>query len=166
MITTHLHIHFAGMHAKNVSVPQHFQHAQQKFEGSFTCALARSSVRLVSVAALRAHLITYRIHSAVKNVIPQIQFFPDNGRVQSLSEVCLSMLPAARTPKTKSMPDHFNIEGQASLNDLLPARFESRLPLFVSLRENNFHRGIVCRSGLFVASLAWVPKPGTPADNL
>ena len=68
-ITTHLHIHLAGMHAKIVSVPQH---AQQKFEGSFTCALARSSVRLVSVAALRAHLVTYRIHSAVKNVIPKI----------------------------------------------------------------------------------------------
>ena len=72
-ITTHLHIHLAGMRANIVSVPQHSQHTQQKFEWSFTRALARSSVRLVSVAALRAHLVTYRIHSAVKNVIPKIQ---------------------------------------------------------------------------------------------
>ena len=68
-------------------------------------------------------------------------FFPTSGRVQSLSEVCLSMLPAARTPKTKSMPEHFNIEGQASLNDLCRAQFENRLPLFVGLGINIFHRG-------------------------
>ena len=82
-------------------------------------------------------------YSAVKNAIPKIQvpFFPKHGRVQSLSEVCPSMLPAARTPKTKSVPDHFNIEGQASLNDLCWAQRENRLPLFVGLGTNIFHRG-------------------------
>ena len=39
------------------------------------------------------------------------------------------------------MPDHFNIEGQASLNDLFPTHFENRLPLFVGLGVNIIHRG-------------------------
>ena len=111
-----------------VRVTRDQKHTDQYVSGYFVTPSRGTEInielqtdRSVSTAACRAHLATYRIHSAVKNVIPNIQVpfcFPTAGRVQSLSEVCLSMLPAARTPKSKSVPGHFNIEGQASLNDL------------------------------------------------
>ena len=50
-------------------------------------------------AACRAHLATYRIHSAVKNVIPKIQVprsFLKRGKHQSSSAVGSSMTPAAK----------------------------------------------------------------------
>ena len=47
---------------------------------------ARSSALSVSAAALRAHLATYRIHSAVKNVIPKIaeSCFKKSGADESI----------------------------------------------------------------------------------
>ena len=60
---------------------------------------ARSSVLSVSAAALRAHLDMYRIHSAVKNVIPKIpvpRSFLKSGKHQSSSAVGSSMTPAAK----------------------------------------------------------------------
>ena len=54
---------------------------------------------IVSAAACRAHLATYRIHSAVKNVIPKIQVprvFLKCAKHQSSSAVGSSMTPAAK----------------------------------------------------------------------
>ena len=116
----------------------------RSLRGSCACALARLCVRSASAAAFGAHLAMYRIHSAVKNVIPKIQvpFFLRRERDQSLSEVGPPMLRAATTPKKKTFPNHFNIEWQVSLNDLFfPSMMKPDCLCFVGLGINIFHRG-------------------------
>ena len=85
-------------------------------------------------------------------LFPRSKFllFPNSGRDRSLSEVRLTMLPAATMPETRNFSGHFNIEGQVSLNDLSLQLLIIRLLLVFVLGINIFHRGrqnhVMCSS--------------------
>ena len=86
-----------------VRVTRDQKHTDQYVSGCFVTPSRGTEInielqtdRSVSAAACRAHLATYRIHSAVKNVIPKIlvpRSFLRSGKRQSSSAVGSSMTP-------------------------------------------------------------------------
>ena len=89
-----------------VRVTRDQKHTDQYVSGYFVTPSRGTEInielqtdRSVSTAACRAHLATYRIHSAVKNVIPKIpvpRSFLKSGKHQSSSAVGSSMTPLAQ----------------------------------------------------------------------